>query len=62
MDPHVLVHKPNSRNHENVKIFADDIVYQRKKHLEVPSTFRGNSSTVRSNDSLFKQAEQVDLS
>ena len=62
MDPPALVQKPDTRNHDNVKILAEDTIYQRKKHLEVPSTFRGNSSTVRSNDSLVKQAKQVDLS
>ena len=61
-EPPVLVQKRNTRNHDNVKILAEDSVYQRKKHVEVPSTFRGNSSTVGSNDSIFKQAEQVDLS
>ena len=52
MDPPVLVHKPNTRNHDNVKILAEDTVYQMKKHLEVPSTYRGNSSTILSNDIL----------
>ena len=52
MYPPVLVQKPNTRNHDNVNILAEDTIYQRKKHLEVPSTFRGNSSTILSNDSL----------
>lgn len=58
----VLVQKPNTKTHGNINNMAKATAYQRKKNLEVPTTFRGNSVTILSNDILMKQVEHVDLS
>lgn len=57
----VLINKPTTRNHGNIKIMDKATAYMQKKNLEIPATFKGKSFAVLEPDELANTTTQVDL-
>ncbi|XBI87887.1 hypothetical protein VPH35_025909 [Triticum aestivum] len=57
----VLINRPKTRDHGNVKIMEKAIAYLLKKNLEIPTTFNGKSFANLDNEVLASHTAMVDI-
>jgi hypothetical protein len=57
----VIATRRSSRNHGDVNVMEKAKEYQRRKNLDVPPYFKGNSFAVLQNDSLVSASDAVDI-
>ena len=57
----MLAQKPQTRGHGHVNIMQKAADYKRKKNLEVPHTFKGNSFALLDPDILVVHSEKINL-
>ena len=57
----VLAQKPQTRGHGHVNIMQKAADYKRKKNLEVPHTYKGNSFALLDPDILAVHSEKINL-
>ena len=57
----ILTQKPQTRGHGNVNIMQKAVEYKRKKNLEVPHTYKGNSFAILDPDLLANHTDKINL-
>jgi hypothetical protein len=57
----VIATRRSSRNHGDVNVMEKAKEYERRKNLDVPPYFKGNSFAVLQNDSLVSASDVVDI-
>ncbi|KAE8780539.1 hypothetical protein D1007_46332 [Hordeum vulgare] len=57
----ILSNRPTTRDHGDVKIMDKAKAYQKKKNLEIPISFKGNSFPCLGRDNLMIQAKKIDI-
>ncbi|KAE8787382.1 hypothetical protein D1007_38700 [Hordeum vulgare] len=57
----VLTSRPTTRGHGDINIMDKAKAYQKKKNLEIPPSFKGNSFPCLCKDNLMDQAKKIDI-